>query len=202
VTVFSSQSQEDPNSFGGTVGPVDPHPLTGEQVGHLVELAGDFHNDADLCAQAGQWRAAMVMLGCSVEAGLLATACASEEELKTAGLWPSDSDPITRWELGKLLELGRKASWLPTSLPKNTDMFSSLEGEVGDAVQFFLRIRNASVHPGNYVRLLAEVDGPDFRDSAAMKPTYDLLEGISGVLFEKLRTVMTSLARPPAPETS
>ena len=145
----------------------------------------------------------MVMLGCSVEAGLLATACACEEELKAAGHWPTDNEaPITRWELGKLLELGRKTGWLPTSLPKNTDMFSSLEGEVGDAVQFFLRIRNASVHPGNYVRLLAEVDGPDFRDSAAMEPTYDVLQGISGVLFEKLRTVMTSLARPPAPETS
>jgi len=144
----------------------------------------------------------MVMLGCSVEAGLLATACACEEELKAAGLWPSDSDPITRWELGKLLELGRKASWLPTSLPKNTDMFSSLEGEVGDAVRFFLRIRNASVHPGNYVRIVAEEDAPDFRNSAAMKPTYDVLQGISGVLFERLRTVMTTLASPPAPATS
>ncbi len=182
---------------------MDPPPLTGEQVGHLVELAGDFHNDADLCAQAGQWRAAVVMLGCSVEAGLLATACACEEELKVAGLWPSDrEDPVTKWELGKLVELGRKASWLPTSLPKNTDMFSSLEGDVGDALRFFLRMRNAAVHPANYVRLVAEEDAPDFRNSVAMKPTYDVLQGITGVLFEKLRPVMTSLARPPAPETS
>ena len=80
-------------------------------------------------------------------------------------------------------------------------MFSALEGEVGDAVQFFLRIRNASVHPGNYVRLVAEEDAPDFRNSAAMKPTYDVLQSISGVLFEKLRTVMTTLASPPAPAT-
>lgn len=56
--------------------------LTREQVQDLGDLAGDLHNEAQLCSEAGCWRAALLLVSSALEAALLATVCCFEPELR------------------------------------------------------------------------------------------------------------------------
>jgi hypothetical protein len=172
---------------------------TPDQMDALVALAEDLFHEAERCAQAGLWRAAILAIGGSVEAAIVATASRLEPQLRESGVWPRKQDPL-KWQLGEATDLARNAGWFGTSAPASAtgnDMFEPLQGEIGDAVRFLVSVRNMLVHPGAYVR--AEVH-PDFADADHMKPTYDILSGITadvlGHLTEALRSTSHDSSSP------
>ena len=143
-----------------------------------------------------------MLISGSAEAALLATACAFEPELRNMGLWtPPKNDP-TRWTLGQLAEIARKAGWLPSAQPSaQNEIFADLDGQAGDALRFVERLRNMIVHPGAYVR---ETLSPDINNEQHLQLTYHLIDGILAEVFEHLSTQMNTLgidAKPTGPGT-
>jgi hypothetical protein len=162
--------------------------LTQGEARQLVELVGSLQQEAASSAEAGAWRAAVVLLGSAIEAGILATACADERALRRAGRLPGRKT-LTRYTLGELVKVASAAGWLPRALDDPQDVFAPLAGDVGDALQFLLRVRNAAIHPGNFISTLADV-GADFGDIEHMKPTYEIFNGIMDAVFAKLTEVV------------
>jgi hypothetical protein len=152
---------------------------------HLVQDAGRLYEEASRCAAAGCWRAALVLVGSALEAGLVATACRLEPELRERGLWPRTGEP-SKWTLGQSIELAVKAGWLPALRPGG-DLLASLDGDVGDAVEFLNRVRALAVHPAASTR---DSVAPDFGDVEHMKPTFEVCEGIMAAVFERLQGVV------------
>jgi hypothetical protein len=156
--------------------------LSPEQVRDLVTWAGELRDEAERCVAAEAWRAGVVLLGSAVEAGILATLCSLEPELRDGGWWPS-KDP-TRWTLGDLVHVARNAGVLPHELAApQSDVFATLEGSIGDAALFLGRVRNMLIHPGAYSR---EPVRPDTAEPEHMRPTYAILSGISDQVFDHL----------------
>jgi hypothetical protein len=153
-------------------------------VRQLVEMAGSVHGEAGRCAEAGCWRAALVLIGSALEAGITATACCFEPELRERKLWPRDD--LTRWTLGEAIDLALGAGWLPSQRP-GADFIASLDGDVGDAVKFVNHLRNMAIHPGAYAR---ESMRPDFDDVQHMRLTYETFDGIMATVFERLSEVV------------
>lgn len=110
---------------------------------YLVSVVESLRSEAAKCAHAGCWRAALVLIGSAIEAGIIATACVAEPTLRDRGLWPQPDDP-TRWTLGTAIDLATKAAWLPVELQdaRSTD---ALAGDVGDAMRFLNQVRNMAV---------------------------------------------------------
>ncbi|HVA73077.1 MAG TPA: hypothetical protein VNF71_00750 [Acidimicrobiales bacterium] len=172
--------------------------LNREEVALLVKLAGDVHGEATRCADAKCWRAALLLMGSTLEAVLLATVRCFEQELRQRGHWSNQRKPLHRWTLEDLLDTARRARWLPMAAmgPKDgNDLFESLDGEVGDAVKFVQAVRNMTAHPGRYV---TEEVRPDFDNDEEMRITYEVIEGITRSAFERLHGVVESSA-PPEP---
>lgn len=166
--------------------------ITREQLAELVDLAGKFYREAEHCREAGRWPAALILLGGSIEAALLATACLFEPQLRESGLWKPKSDP-TKWTLGQLGDTARQAGWLPEQKPgtkNNTDIFATLGGDAGGAMKFVERLRNMIVHPGAYLR---EPLRPDIDNEEHMRQTYELIDRILAVVYERLNTQMETL---------
>ena len=155
--------------------------LTERELTQVVETAGSLYDEAGRCAQAGCWRAALVLIGSALEASIVATACCLEPELPERGPWPRTGDP-TRWTLGQAIDLATAAGWLP-SQQTDGDSLASLGGDVGDAVGFLNDIRRMAVHPGAHAR---EQITPDFSDVEQMRPTYEVFDGIAAAVFERL----------------
>ncbi len=165
--------------------------LTRAQATRLVKLAGTLAEEAEACAKAALWRGALVLLGSSLEAALLATVAAAEDELRASGALPLPSKrqtPLIRYALGDLIQVARDAGWLEHALPKTDDRFAALSGTVGGAVTFLVLVRNAATHPGNYVT--SSIADADFTDTEHMRPTFETCEGISVAVFEKLGEVV------------
>ena len=119
--------------------------LSAPALDHLVRTAGSPYDEARRCAHAGCWRAALILIGSALEAGIVATACCLEPELRQRGLWPSDGAPA-RWTLGQAIVLATTADWLPAD--SHADSIASLAGDVGDAVTFLNDVRKVAVHAG------------------------------------------------------
>lgn len=180
--------------------------ITAGQLGELTDLAAKLHAEAERCRDCGRWTAALIFLGGSAEAALLATACVFEPELRDASLWrPPKGDP-TMWSLGQLGNIARNAGWLPTRQPSaveelpgerpadregDADIFAVLDGPTGDALRFVERLRNMIVHPGAYIR---EPLRPDTGNDEHMRQTYELMDGILAHVFDHLTTQMQTLA--------
>lgn len=133
----------------------------------LIAFAGVAHDEALVCAKAGAFRAASVMVGSAV---VLATVATFESELREADNWRK-GDPL-RWDLGDLLAIAVKAGWLP--MLASREPLSLEEGDLGDAVYWVKWLRNL-VHPGAFVRELPpelEFGEPAFRNA------YLVLEGL------------------------
>jgi hypothetical protein len=165
--------------------------LSREQVELLVKLAGDLHGEATRCADTRCWRAASLLIGSAVEAAILATACCLEAELRATDLWPKAKGPPQGWEFWLLVDVAKRARWLPSEGPHRGNLFESLNGEVGDAVLFVQHVRNMAAHPGRYVR---EPLRPDFDDLEHMEYTYEVIAGIAATVFERLSAVIDSPA--------
>jgi hypothetical protein len=121
----------------------------------VVALAVDYHDEAVQCADANAFYAARVMIGCALDASLLATAAVCESDLREQDRWPDSKGPLERWNLRDLTERARQVGWLPAlggGEPRDLD-----ESEVGDAVEFVRWLRNLAAHPGRHIRETAEV---------------------------------------------
>lgn len=178
--------------------------ISQQQLAELTELAGKLHAEAERCRDARRWLAALMLLGGSVEAVLLATTCIFEPELRKAGLWKPRKDDPTRWTLGELATITRQAGWLPAQPPDTSDdrtephqkattddtIFTPLDGQIGDAMKFVERLRNMIVHPGAYVR---EPLRPDLDHEEHMRQTYELIDGILAQVFDSMTSQIQTL---------
>jgi hypothetical protein len=164
--------------------------LTGSAVGELVRLAGELYGEAQRCAAAGCWRAALILVGSALEAGITATACCREPELREQGLWPRGEPSM--WSLGQVMKLAVSAGWLPTG-DTGEGLTGKLAGEVGDAIEFLAAVRNMATHPAAVTR---HELAPDFADLSHMQVTYEVVEGVMAAVFERLNGVIRSV--PPA----
>jgi hypothetical protein len=116
---------------------------------HLLDVVGDRHDEAQVCADAGAYVPAMIMIGSAVEGALLATALRLEDDLRQRGLWPA-GDPL-RWDLDQLLKLGIAADWFTAVAPGEHVLLD--EGELGDAI-FWLKHGRNLIHPGAFIRTI------------------------------------------------
>lgn len=158
------------------------------QLQRFVKVARDCHAEAEACAKLSRWRGAIVFIASCIEAGVLATACCCEPELRRRRLWPCQGEkPLHAWELGPLLGLAVKAGWLPSQIDERANLLDQLDGDVGGAVRFVSRLRNAALHPGNYIMTGLAAD---FADVAHMEPAYQVASGIADAMFEKLGDVI------------
>ena len=158
-------------------------------VRELVRLAGELHEEAQRCASAGCWRAALILTGSALEAGIVASACCLEPELRARELWPS-RDP-SRWTLGQAVEVAIGAGWLPCGRP-GEGLTGKLDGEVGDAIAFLVAVRNMATHPMSVMR---HELAPDFADVTHMRVTYEVCEGIMAAVFERLNAAIRTVPR-------
>ena len=98
-----------------------PFSISQDDAAYLVAAAVSLFKEADLCADAGAWRAAAVLVAAAVEAGILATAARLEPELRTQGVWPLKSSPAETSFASEPLEVGcrlRLARHTTTSLAR------------------------------------------------------------------------------------
>jgi hypothetical protein len=165
--------------------------ITKEQAYELAMLAGTLHKKGEQYAAARDWTAAIMFVGSSAEAALLATLCVFEPELRKKNLWCLPKGDPTKWTLGGLLNAAKQAAWLPTG-PASTqgDLFSSLSGDIGDATKFLSAIRIMATHPGAYIR---EELRPDFEDEEHMLPTFEILNGIYALVLDRLTEQLNTL---------
>jgi hypothetical protein len=161
--------------------------ISREEFELLVKLAGNLFEDARASADAGLWRPAVILVGTSLEAALLATACCLEQELRASGAWPKTKRSPREWGLRELIPLASLARWLPSTIEEpgaTPDPSGLLAGDVGDAMAFVQRLRNALAHPGRHI---GDLSWLNVADDTVMKPTYELCEGIAGEVFDRLR---------------
>jgi len=162
---------------------------TESQIQELIELADELFNDAQRCADAKLWRAAVISAGGAVEAGLIATLARMEQP--ASARQPRHRD-LLRLTLGQAAHEAISAGLLPTAhLERITDPLKSLEGEAGDAMSFLTATRNMLVHPGNYVTSDAR---PDLTNSAHMQTVYEVLRAITLVVFDHLTAALQPAA--------
>lgn len=159
----------------------------------LVELVGKLDDEARRCAEAECWRAALILIGSTVEGALLATATVLEPELRAANYWPNEKHAPQRWTMDVLLNLARRAQWLPSEFnqgQRRSDPVAALEGDVGDAVEFVQRMRNVLAHPGRHV---ADWSWLDVMDSEMMRPASETAHAILAVVLGHLYAVIDNL---------
>jgi hypothetical protein len=166
--------------------------FTRAQLERLVAFAGQLHENAEACAQHQLWQAAAILVAESVEAALLGTVVCSEPELRAANAWPSRGDPPQRWPLQMLLDVARRAGWLPKTMSDNVDPAEALSGEIGDAVEFLCEVRNLAAHPGRVIAS-ERLPGFDFADDDQMSQVYRVLDGIAAEVFSKLAGAIQAL---------
>jgi hypothetical protein len=153
-----------------------------DQFKRVVELAGSYHEEAARCADAGAFYAACIMIGCALEAALLATAAIFENDLRQQDRWPTGK-PLEKWDLSELTALARREGWLPalgSGEPRDLN-----ESEVGDAVEFVRWLRNLAAHPGRHIRDAAQVHLGEvaYRNAygvvaAAFNETYEVIQSL------------------------
>lgn len=149
----------------------------------VVDLAGEYHDEAVRCADAEAFHAACLMIGCSLEAALLAMAVACEKELRAQDCWPRNKRPPERWNLGDLTELARKTGWLPAlgdGQPRDLN-----ESEVGDAVEFVRWLRDLAAHPGRHVREAPMINVGE----AAYRNSYSVLRAVFDETYNVIRSL-------------
>jgi len=158
-----------------------------EDFKRLVNWAGHLHEEAEQCAGAGYWRAAFILSAATVEAGLAATVLCFEPELLSKGLL-KPKEVIAKLSLARLVDVARKAGWLPFVLDGSEDESEALAGGVGDAIRFLIKLRNVAVHPMAYVRDLPWLDFGD----PMISDWFSICEGIIDQVFKRLTSTMSS----------
>lgn len=91
-----------------------------------------------------------------------------------------------------LVDVARRAGWLPKTLSDNVDPADALGGEIGDAVEFVCGVRNLAAHPGRVIAP-GRLPGVDFADDDQMAAVYRLLDGIAAEVFDKLAGAIQAL---------
>ena len=126
----------------------------------LDRLVAQYQREAEVCAEAGAYLAACVMLGAALEGALVAMAdlgaLRPDIEKSSQAVRDKNGDlvPPESWPFRKLLALAKELNWLPAKLPpdEDIDLNEALErGDVGDFAEYVREVRNL-VHPGKYVR--------------------------------------------------
>lgn len=163
--------------------------MTREQLLALVDRVGSLDLEARRCAKAGCWTAALILMGACAEAMLLAAVCVFEQELRNSENWSIKENSPTRWPLGELVRVAKAAGWLPTTESPDADLFSSLSGDVGDAVAFLNKVRQMAAHPGAWLRV-AEEERPDFLSEEHMRPTFAIFDGIASAIRDRTYSLL------------
>ena len=124
--------------------------LTQEQFLCVIQLADDFEMEAAHCAKAGAFHAAGLMVGCALEAMLLANVLAFEPDMERDGTWPVSKKPPEEWHLPELVKFHLNQGWITANEPATP--------QLGEAVEAMNELRNVVAHPGRLIR-----DAPQVR---------------------------------------
>lgn len=154
-----------------------------DQFKRVVDLAGQYHDEATRCAEANAFHAACLMIGCALEAVLLATAVPCEQDLRKQGRWPNTDRPLERWTLADLTALARRSGWLPalgSGEPRDLN-----ESEVGDAIEFVRWLRDVAAHPGRHIREAPKID----LGEAAYRNAYGVLTAVFDQTYEVIQAL-------------
>jgi hypothetical protein len=146
----------------------------------LVDLVGDFYREAYRCMDAGAWRGAMILIGATVEAAMLAAIVRLEQSLRRDGYWPDDKSNPMSWPFSKLVKVSKAAGWLTPVTPSADS--EAVGYDVNDAIRHVETVRNLAAHPGRYARDPA----PDFSDVTAMMLVFDLVDRVALAVFDNL----------------
>jgi hypothetical protein len=128
--------------------PPSPERLDRSQFMRVVGLASDFDAEATRCAEAGSWYAACLMVGCALEAALLANVLALEPDMHADGTWPGGRKPPEEWGLADLIHFHLDQGWIVA--PADPETFDA--ADLGHAVGIVTFIRNVVAHPGRLIR--------------------------------------------------
>ncbi len=120
-------------------------------------------------ADAGAFDAACLMVGCALEAALLANVLAFEPDMERDGTWPDSKKPPEEWHLPELIRFHREAGWIKT---RAADPRTSDEPQLADAVEIVNWLRNLVAHPGRLIRLAPEITV----DEKAFATMYGILQ--------------------------
>ena len=117
----------------------------------LVDLAIEYHDQAEACARAGCFHAACVMIGAALEAELLVLAILHRPALEANGGWPSGKRAgrsPEHWGLNELVTLALDAGWLSSTTSTGDPV---THDEIIDITDFVREVRNRAAHPGRLV---------------------------------------------------
>ncbi|MGH3516273.1 MAG: hypothetical protein ACRDQ7_02405 [Haloechinothrix sp.] len=137
----------------------------------LLSVAKINLDESTRCHQTGSPRAALVMLAGALEAVLLGSVIAYEDEWRAAG--HQLKRPASRATLRDLTTLARDAGWLTQPV---TD----------EAIRILNAARNMAAHPGAYVRRMRQVADFDLGDPAGYEVTYHIVVRTCQELFATL----------------
>lgn len=169
--------------------------VTYEKFQTLGQLAVSLHREAEACGEHGLWHGALILLGSSIEAALLATAAFEYQALAQAGALPFPKKPLAEYPLAKLVELARRTEWLA---PARNHLLDVIQETIeADPLTILIDVRNAAAHPGRYVSKLEEL-GIDFNNAEGMGQLYGMCRDITSAVFEKLATVTERWVSSPA----
>lgn len=167
--------------------------LTREEFIALVHRVGALDDEAERCADVGNWTAALNLIGASAEAILLATVCVLRPDAFDEAKWSGKGTDPRLWTLGQLIKFAKNEGWLPSVLSNDSrDLFEHLEGDVGDAVAWLDAVRNLATHAGAWLRL-PEGLRPDFQSQAHMRPTFDILAGITSMVRDRTSALFEAI---------
>ena len=92
----------------------------------LDQFVRDAYSEAYRCADAHCWRAALVMIGSTLEATLLLTVLTLGPALQDAGLLKPGQDARS-WSLGGLAKLAKQAGWITPDDSRRYDLTTAIE---------------------------------------------------------------------------
>jgi hypothetical protein len=119
----------------------------------LYRLSRFYWNEALRCEESKAYLAGSIMLGSALETILMLMVNCYPEEASATGKIPrsrGQERALTDWSLNQLLEIAKKAGWLPSALELGDD-WNSRKARIGDHAEVTRMIRNL-VHPGNYLK--------------------------------------------------
>jgi hypothetical protein len=126
--------------------------LKEDQFNELLRLVRLYHREARKCEKVKAYLPGCVMLGATLEAGLIAMMHCFAEEVAACESLPREKvamKPLLKWKLAERLRIAKKLDWLPAGLQLD-QAWDAKRAKIGDHAEVIRMLRNL-VHPAAYL---------------------------------------------------